>query len=163
MIFSSFFPYYSSKPLHEPSGGNHGLDLRCRSLSSPSAADLHHHPAPYLSLLCAKRSICARGSSNRYRSSVGMFLDFFYGSKMRKAKKKKKIWSLQRRIEKEKFVSWFFYILYFFMGLRWERQEEKKRKEKKERMNWECVWRRELLQKVGWCDFALTVGPMLWV
>ena len=91
VIFSSFFPYYSSKPLHEPNSENHGLDLRRQSLPSPSTADLHHHLAPYPLLLCAKRPICARGSSNRCRSSLGMFLDFFfYGSKMRKAKKKKK-------------------------------------------------------------------------
>ena len=91
VILSSFFPYYSPKPLHEPSGRNHGLDLQRRSTLSPSVADLHHHPALYPSLLCAKRPICAGGSSNHCRSSVGMFLDFFYGSKMRKAKKKKKI------------------------------------------------------------------------
>ena len=78
VIFSSFFPYYSPKPLHEPSGRNHGLDLQRRSTLSPSVADLHHHPALYPSLLCAKRPICAGGSSNHCRSSVGMFLDFFF-------------------------------------------------------------------------------------
>ena len=78
VIFSSFFRYYSPKPLHEPSGRNHGLDLQRRSPLSPSVADLHHHPALYPSLLCAKRPICAGGSSNHCRSSVGMFLDFFF-------------------------------------------------------------------------------------
>ena len=78
LIFSSFFPYYSPKPLHEPSSRNHGLDLQRRSPPSPSIADLHHHLTLYPSLLCAKRPICAGGSSNHCRSSVGMFLDFFY-------------------------------------------------------------------------------------
>ena len=125
VIFSSFFPYYSPKPLHEPSGKNHGLDLQRRSTLSPSVADLHHHPALYPSLLCAKRPICAGGSSNHCRSSVGMFLDFFffYGSEMGKVKKKKKkkkkrsdACSEEQR-KKSLFLE-FFYFLFFFMGLR---------------------------------------------
>ena len=129
VILSSFFPYYSPKPLHEPSGRNHGLDLQRRSPLSPSVADLHHHPALYPSLLCAKRPICAGGSSNHCRSSVGMFLDFFFfmGLRWERWKKKKKIWCLQRRTEKEKFVSWIFLWV-------WD-EKGKKKKRKKERTN----------------------------
>ena len=126
VIFSSFFPYYSPKPLHEPSGKNHGLDLQRRSPPSPSVADLHHHLALYPSLLCAKRPICAGGSSNRCRSSVGMFLDFFfffYGSEMGKVKKKKKkkkkrsdACSEEQR-KKSLFLEFFLFFI-FFMGLR---------------------------------------------
>ena len=136
VILSSFFPYYSPKPLHEPSGRNHGLDLQRRSTLSPSVADLHHHPALYPSLLCAKRSICAGGSSNRCRSSVGMFLDFFFfmGLRWERWKKKKKIWCLQRRTEKEKFVSWIFFIFYFFYGSEM-RKARRKKERKKERTN----------------------------
>ena len=153
MIFSSFFPYYSSKPLHEPSGGNHGLDLRCRSLSSPSAADLHHHPAPYLSLLCAKRSICARGSSNRYRSSVGMFLDFFYGSKMRKAKKKKKdlIVAAKNRERKVCFLIFLYFIFFYGFEMRKAGRKKKKRKERKNELRM-CLAKR-----------AVAKGGLVWL
>ena len=40
LLFSSFFPCYSLKPLHEPNNRNQGLDLRRQSPSSPSVAYL---------------------------------------------------------------------------------------------------------------------------
>ena len=116
VIFSSFFPYYSPKPLHKPSDGNHGLDLRRWSPPSPSAADLHCHPAPYPSLLCAKRPILARWNFNRRCSFVGMFLDFLFilffllwvDEKGEKKKKKKKNLLLAKQRKKSLFLKIFF-------------------------------------------------------
>ena len=132
VIFSSFFRYYSPKPLHEPSGRNHGLDLQRRSPLSPSVADLHHHPALYPSLLCAKRPICAGGSSNHCRSSVGMFLDFFFffmGLRWERWKKKKKRSDACSEEQRKKSL-----FLEFFYGSEM-RQVRRKKERKKERMN----------------------------
>ena len=137
VIFSSFFPYYSPKPLHEPSGRNHGLELQRRSTLSPSVADLHHHPALYLSLLCAKRPICAGGSSNRCRSSMGMFLYFFffffYGCKMGKVKKEKKRSDACSEEQRKKSLFLEFFYFLFFLWV-WD-EKGKKKKWKKERTN----------------------------
>ena len=74
----------------------------------------------YPLLLCAERPICARGSSNHRRSSVGMFLDFFYGSKMRKAKKKKKdlIVAAKNRERKVCFLIFLYFIFFYGFEMR---------------------------------------------
>ena len=107
---------------------------RWKSWSGPAAPISTVTQRRRLSLLCAKRLIRARGSSNRYRSSVGMFLDFFYGSKMRKAKKKKKKDLMVAAKNRERKVCFLIFLYFlFFYGFEMIKAGRKKKKKKRKK------------------------------